>query len=547
VDDAGRAKKAEKLAALRVAYAASLPARLEALADSLRAVQVAEGRQEALSELTHLAHSLAGSAGTFGYRRLSERASELERAVADFDPEDVPAWSARVSSLISAMGELARSGSDGASDAGVPRPSGAAAKFGDRRIVLLEDDSSQAQSLAAQLSMFGWDVRAFGSIAEATTALQESGSCPLVVDVSLSGEGKAGHDLVQRLQPLMKDGAPLVVVSTRSSWDIRLAAVRLGASAYMVKPIDVVALDAHLDRITQHTVKDPFRVLVVDDDELLATHVVETLIAAGMDATLLTDPSLLLEVLGERRPEIVLMDLHLPGCSGVEALQVIRQDPRYMSLPVVFLSTELGIAQHQIAMRVGAEDFLTKPISDTSLIMAVAVRVERFRKLAEQIHEDGLTRLLNSLAFNRRLEAELDRSRREGQSLSLAMLDIDHFKKVNDTYGHPTGDRVIAGLAQLMRKRFRKSDLIGRYGGEEFIVALPNTSSAQAVTILEDLRESFSRLRFESDQGEFTCTFSAGVAIADPGSSVAGLVDSADRALYEAKHSGRNRVTPPLQ
>jgi len=121
-----------------------------------------------------------------------------------------------------------------------------------------------------------------------------------------------------------------------------------------------------------------------------------------------------------------------------------------------------------------------------------------------------------------------------------------NFKSAPTTYGHPVGDRVIKGLAQLMSKRLRKSDIIGRYGGEEFVVAMPNTPLALAIDIMNELRESFGKLRFESSQGEFTCTFSCGVAAALPPDNAASLVNAADDALYQAKRSGRNRVEARL-
>ena len=274
----------------------------------------------------------------------------------------------------------------------------------------------------------------------------------------------------------------------------------------------------------------------------LAGYYAETLTAAGMDAKAITEPALLLDVMAQLQPEIVLMDLHMPGCSGIEAMRVLRQDPQFTSLPVLFVSSETSVVQQQSAMQCGAEDFLQKPISDANLIMAVTVRAERFRSLTTLIRQDSLTGLLNHVSFKLRLEVEVDRCRRSHETMSLAMIDIDHFKKVNDTYGHPQGDRVIKGLAQLLQKRLRKSDIIGRYGGEEFVVAMPNTPPPLATMILNELLERFGSLLFETTQGEFACTFSGGVAAIPPLESTASLTRAADIALYNAKHSGRNRI-----
>lgn len=546
--DSAREKKLAKLTALRAAFAAGLPERMEAIAACWRAAEAAAPPQQVPTELVRLAHSLAGSAGTFGYHRLGDKARELEEALAQFFrivAPDAAARTTRIRELIAALRPIAQEGPDGGqgmaadllqhgNEDQTPRDN--------CRIVLIEDDMLVAQDLATQLSMFGWEVSVFDKAAAVRTALQAPWPAALVVDIALPEGSLAGLELMHQLQYPAGVTVPHVVISARSDWEARLAAVRSGAAAYMVKPVDVAALAAQLDRVTHRTMQLPYRVLVVDDDEMLAMHHAQTLSAAGMEATALSEPARLLDALAEHLPEIVLLDLYMPGCSGLEALRVIRQDPQYASLPVVFLSTETSLAQQQNAMKIGAEDFLTKPISDANLIMAVTVRAERFRALSMLIRQDSLTGLLNHIAFKLRLEGEIDRSRREHQPISLAMMDIDHFKKVNDTYGHPVGDRVIKGLAQLMSKRLRKSDIIGRYGGEEFVVAMPNTPPALAIDIMNELRESFGKLRFEASQGEFTCTFSCGVAAALSSDNAVSLVTAADDVLYQAKRSGRNRV-----
>jgi diguanylate cyclase (GGDEF)-like protein len=234
--------------------------------------------------------------------------------------------------------------------------------------------------------------------------------------------------------------------------------------------------------------------------------------------------------------------LHMPDCNGIEATRVIRQDPQYASLPIVFLTTESGLMQQKLAFQTGADDFLRKPISDGELVFAVSIRAERFRALTALVRQDSMTGLYNHLSFKTRLDTEIDRSRRSGKPLSVTMLDIDHFKRVNDTHGHPQGDRVIKTLAQLLRKRLRKSDIIGRYGGEEFAVAMPDTPVELAATILNELREQFCQLRYMTEHADFACSFSAGVSLCKAQDNVASVLKTADQALYHAKETGINRV-----
>ena len=155
---------------------------------------------------------------------------------------------------------------------------------------------------------------------------------------------------------------------------------------------------------------------------------------------------------------------------------------------------------------------------------------------------DSLTGLYNHTHSLQLLEDASSRARRDGRSLCFAMIDIDHFKKVNDTYGHPMGDRVIKSLALFLKQRLRKTDHIGRYGGEEFAVVLPDTCARDAVKVLDEIRQRFAEIRYPAQPADLSCTFSCGIAELAPDTDIKSLTQQADEALYRAKHGGRNRV-----
>ncbi len=538
-------EKLAKLSALRADFVAALPDRISALAAGWRAVQAAGSWENDHAELTRLVHSIVGSAGTFGYHRLGEVARELEQLLVWLSQAPDGLFSpkkTRVDDLIGIMGNLVLSKEAIYWGLSADIATNGTYDNNNHRVVLIEDDAFVAEDLATQLRMFGWEVNAFCNATDALSAMTESEPPAVIIDVMLPEGPMAGIELIQQFQSRRHITIPHVVLSSRNDWESRLAAARTGAAAYLVKPVDISALEEHLDRITSHRSPEPYRVLVVDDDSLLAEYYAGILSAAGMDVIAISEPCKLLFAIAEHRPEIILMDIYMPECSGIEALKVIRQDSQFDSLPVVFLSTESDRSQQQSAIRTGAEDFLQKPVSELDLIVTVSVRTERFRSLNKLIRQDSLTGLLNHIAFKLRLEAEIDRSLRSHELLSVAMLDIDNFKHINDTHGHPQGDRVIKSLAQLLHKRLRKSDIIGRYGGEEFVIAMPTTSPSLAVTIMDELRDMFGKLRFETSQGEFVCTFSGGVSSIPPQVSPIKLIKQADEALYQAKNMGRNRI-----
>ena len=237
-----------------------------------------------------------------------------------------------------------------------------------------------------------------------------------------------------------------------------------------------------------------------------------------------------------------MTDLYMPGCNGFDLARVIRQQNSYAAIPLVFLSSERREDQQISAMSLGGDAFLTKPVGAEQLISSIISRAERSRTLRSMMMRDGLTGLLNHSHLKEQLAIEIDRARRANAYLAFVMLDIDDFKAVNDTYGHPTGDRVLKSLAQVLTRRLRKTDIIGRYGGEEFAIILVNTTGERAHAIVDDIRDRFSKISQRHEDQRFTVTFSGGVAEFSRFTTGESLSNTADAALYEAKNGGRNQI-----
>lgn len=287
------------------------------------------------------------------------------------------------------------------------------------------------------------------------------------------------------------------------------------------------------------------RVLVVDDDQTFGQLVLDVLGPRGIAARHLVDPSKIFDTLEEVNPDLVLLDMLMPQAHGLDVCRQIRANGKWRHLSVLFLTAQSDVEQRIAAFRAGADDYLVKPVVNEELLARVEVRVERAKLMRDRADRDALTGLALRRAFIEQLEARLGESRRYKRPLSLALIDLDHFKKINDTYGHLVGDRVLANMGQLLSTRLRTEDLRGRWGGEELVLALPNTPAPMARQVLTRLLDELMNTPFRTDDNRtFQVSFSAGVsAFVEDGDSAEALLRVADTRLYAAKQAGRKRVS----
>lgn len=285
----------------------------------------------------------------------------------------------------------------------------------------------------------------------------------------------------------------------------------------------------------------PYRVLIVDDDVSTALYHAALLEKAGMVVQVVSDPDEILAAMEENNPDLILLDMYMPNRTGLEVASMLRANETFAGLPIIFLSAE-NRPHRQLALQSDGDDFLMKPVDSTRLLTSVSSRAKRGRIIRALMMQDSLTGLLHHAAIKARLETEVARAERHQTALSFAIIDIDNFKHVNDTYGHLVGDRIIKSLAELLQNRVRQSTVVGRYGGEEFAIVFEHCGAEDAKKILEKLRQKFAKMEQWSELGTFQVTFSAGVAGYVSGSDAAQIINTADQALYAAKNAGRNHV-----
>ncbi|WP_374337577.1 diguanylate cyclase [Leeia sp.] len=537
------------LAELKANYLQELPDKLLQVEQGLQQAFLAGASDDDYATLVRIVHSLAGSAGSFGLPELSKVAKAMELALRAQTPAALAQSPAIQSDLIQQFA-LMRSQCVAADSKpvsnrlqpAVRRASAAVAAYGNR-VLLVEDEVDTAELHATQIRFFNYEVMVLHDHTRLRETLDSLGDVAIILmDMSFPDHPLGGAEALMTLQGSDHETLPVLFLSSRDDFESRLHAARAGGNGYLLKPVEIANLVEAMDRQLNRVRPEPERILIVDDDLAVSHLYARALQQEGMVVQTVSEASHIEAALAELHPDLVLLDLYMPVWSGMEIAAAIRQHPAYVSLPIVFLSSEEDVSRQLSAMRQGADEFLTKPIQLPHLIESVRTRVERYRALRGYMLNDSLTGVLNHAAIMNRLDVELARAIRTQSPLSIVMLDLDHFKRVNDDYGHPVGDRVLKSLTYMLRQRLRSSDSVGRYGGEEFILVMPDTPQDAAVKVMGQLCEAFASLQQYANERAFQVSFSAGVANFPTLVHAVDLISAADQALYLAKQSGRRQV-----
>ena len=298
--------------------------------------------------------------------------------------------------------------------------------------------------------------------------------------------------------------------------------------------------------------------LIIDDSAAVREELIEIFTAGGEFDVFLeaSDGVSGLKTLSDpvQAVDVVCCDLNMPRMDGYQFLRMARANPSLMNIPIVMVTAESHVNDVVKAFELGANDFISKPFVSSILKVRMKnmLHIKHLQDLLkaqrgmmeEMATRDTLTNLANLRFFRLSFEEEFNRSERYGDIMSVLMVDLDRFKTVNDTYGHPIGDAVLKETASIMLDVMRKVDLVARYGGEEFVVIMPHTDTDGAMRAAERLRDAVEGYHFEGLPGAGSITVSIGVSTFKEGveTDMDGLIKQADEALYRAKLNGRNRV-----
>lgn len=423
-----------------------------------------------------------------------------------------------------------------------------------RLVYILSGDTEWCSQVRPLLESHGFLVEVFDHYDKVTAQQAHDHPMAIVSELPVPGAGERQPEVLWDDFRQGRLRIPVMLVSEQDSFNTRLAAVRSGAIRFFSRPLEASALLTALQQLTGTQPTEPFRVLLVDDDPMLIELYSAVLIHEGYQVACASHPREAMELLQASDPDLILLDLYLPTCSGIDLAHMIRQYPRFETTPIIFLSVETNLDLQLACARLSGEEFLNKPVAPWRLLMAIETRAQRSRlinrehlmlteRMVFQSEHDALTGLPNRLLFMDRLEQALVHARRQARHVAVMMLDVDYFQRINDVYGHNTGDELLLTLARELPGALGPGDTLSRPGGDEFLVLMPNLSS------LETSAQTASRLlqaipaQIDVSGAPLKLSCSMGIAISPhDGTSAEELLKHADTALYHAKRNARGNM-----
>jgi two-component system, cell cycle response regulator len=448
------------------------------------------------------------------------------------------------------------------------------------QILVVDDVQANIKLLEAKLASEYYDVL---SAKDGFEALKQAKDCkPDLILLDVMMPGMDGFEVCRK----MKEDAdlshiPVVMVTALSEKSDRLKGLESGADDFLTKPINDMALFARVKSLVRIKVLlDELRlrdktsmqmgvqssptntfisdvsgssVLLIDDDTVQGKQIVAKL-SEMYKVEWVTDPEVALPKTKETDFDAIMISTMLSDADGLRLASQIKSQEETRSVPLLVFVDEDDTHTMFKALEMGINDYLTVPVDKNEMTVRVRTQIRRkkyqealksqYQKSMSMAVTDGLTGLYNRHYLNAHLGNMVHQAIKNGKHLALMILDMDHFKKVNDTYGHDVGDKVLKQLADMVIQASRSTDLAARFGGEEFVILMPETDPAAAIGGANRMREVVESADFDIGEGKsIKCTVSIGVADLHPeGDSAENLLKRADEALYSAKHSGRNTV-----
>jgi two-component system, cell cycle response regulator len=449
------------------------------------------------------------------------------------------------------------------------------------RVLVVDDQPANVALLEAYLTSEYYEVLTARDGEEALKLARAERPDIILLDIMMPGID--GYEVCRRVKsdPVLAT-IPIIMVSALSDKADLVRGLEVGAEDFLTKPVDYTILSARVRSLVRlKMTQDEWRLKGETSDQLglaempddkdlekggkiflveqpgpAAERLKQNLNEAGYECTLAPEPAKAAELAGEGAFDLVVISLALSGIDALRMCSSMRTQPSTRQMPLLLIVDEERTVPLARGLEIGVNDYLVRPVHKAELLARVRSQIRRkrfqdrlrdfYRKSVTLSATDALTGLHNRRFLDAHLDATLRRAAEDDKPTTFVMIDIDHFKSVNDTYGHAVGDEVLKAVGERMQRSLRGSDTLSRMGGEEFGAILNNADSSSSLPVAERLRQivSATPIKISHEKGEVTVTVSLGMATAKPGElGVLELVRRADDALYASKRSGRNKVT----
>ncbi len=442
-------------------------------------------------------------------------------------------------------------------------------------VLVVDDEPLNVELLDKRLSASGFKVLKADNGKEALKKAREDAPDVILLDVMMPGMD--GFEVAERLNNAPDTSMiPIVMLTSLSGMEDKLKGLDAGAVDFLSKPINNEELTARTRSMVRlkklqelHKVRTGFeipqdidvtrtgegekaRILIVEDDELAVKNYEKMLGAAGYGTITAKDARKALEVLNREIPDLIILDLLLPDISGQELLARIKATSWIKDVSVLVISCVEDMETKIKLIDTGADDYLVKPVNSLEMMARVRASLRKdvvrkelkanLKKVYGKSITDPLTTLYNRQHLGAVIREKIALSERYKRPFSLSILDIDRFKNINDNFGHAVGDDVLKEFSGILKEHVRVTDVVARFGGEEFVIVLTETGIKDALDVSEKLRSAIENYRF-AGIGDRTMTVSIGVTEwGENDGKAEDLIKRADEALYDAKNSGRNQV-----
>ena len=541
----------DKFEKIRKIYVESFPEKLQVITRYLKALSDHDDRSTIFMEFKNEVHKLAGSSGSHGFDEIYQLSRKIEKLLAEL-VDDNTQWdkcaehfNQQVNTLIASLKDIMREYNmklplDNVND------QHASDHLAHRKlpIFIISEKEDELALLTDVLENRSFSVYAFKDLKKAQEASKEQVPAIIVLeideDLSMLAKGNIHAEFCSSgdIKPA------IVIISRREDTDTRMKASLLGIDAFFASPINAHNFISTLDVLLAFRESKQGRVLLADEDQDRIDYIASVFKNENFESIAVNKATHIVDELVNFKPDLILLSLAQCKSEQGNVAKMIRSHEYYFNVPIICIVGKNDSHLKPNLLDLGVDDCITTDELSAGRLIALRQKIVRFRRANHLIIMDSLTGTLNRDAFVDRANEEISLAKRRGENICLAMIDIDHFKHINDANGHAVGDYVLRHLSDYLSNRLRRSDIVGRYGGDEFLVLLPDTDLNSAYLVLDMVRQNLINQTIRVRDSQVNVSISLGLVSARAADirNVEMLIAEADKKLYEAKMSGRNKL-----